>query len=241
MKITSLKDHDLLKEVTKICSAYLAKRDEINNGDSLNLIGLGIYATDTMLSVSNVVSCIDQLHFSVDMLSGYRAEALPEKMNRYDYIVYGIENYYLRLTSIHDRCLRLANIIFNLGLPNRHCNNATIIHNSHIKGTEVANSLKALDKFTNPFRSHRNAVAHEATYSEESLAQLGLLHHFLDEDESWINYRYPAKKMTDEFVANKKTEFHGNLEELELLVTNYFDSINPFFIQKLGDILKGGK
>jgi hypothetical protein len=190
-----------------------------------------------MLSINNVVSCIDQLHFSVAMLSGYRVGTVPDRMNRYDYIVYGIENYYLRLTSIHDRCLRLANVIFQLGIPERHCNNATIINNSHVKGSAVANSLKALDKFTSPFRFHRNTVAHEATYSEEELDQLGLYHHLLDEDESFRDYKYPVKKMTDDFVIEKKTEYQRDLERLELLVTNYFDSLDPFFVQRLYNIV----
>lgn len=164
-------------------------------------------------------------------------ETVPNGMNRYNYIVYGIENYYLRLTSIHDRCLRLANVIFQLGLPERQCTNATITNNSHLRGSEVANSLKALDKFTNPFRSYRNTIAHEATYSEEDLEQLGLIHQFLDEDESWRDYRYPIKKMTDDFVIEKKMEYQRNLEGLELLVTNYFDSLYPVFVQRIHNIV----
>jgi len=127
------------------------------------------YAIETLLSIGSIVSCVDQLYFSIDMLAGYRSSSTSDRMNRYDYIVFGIENYYLRLTSVFDRCLRLANVLFQLGLPERQCNNDSIIKNSHINGTAVAHALQELDKFTGPFRFHRNTVAHQASYKEKEL------------------------------------------------------------------------
>ncbi|EDZ65366.1 hypothetical protein NOC27_2046 [Nitrosococcus oceani AFC27] len=154
-------------------------------------------------------------------------------MNRYDYVVYGIENYYLRFTSVFDRCLRLANVIYQLGLPERQCNNDSIIKNAHVKGTPVAKSLTELDKFTGPFRYHRNTVAHQGTYSEKDLDQLGSYYLLAEKDDDFERYRYLFKKKTDDFVAEKKQDFKGQLVALESLVENYFDSVLSVFETRL--------
>lgn len=190
------------------------------------------YAIETLLSIGNVVSCIDQLYFSVDMLSGYRSNATPDKMSRYDYVVFGIENYYLRLTSAYDRCLRLANVIFQLGLPERQCGNETIIKNSHIKNTAVAESLKTLDRFTAPFRFHRNTVAHQGTYSDKDLDKIGTYYLVVEEDNSFERYRHLYKAKMDDFVAERKQEFSGQVAELEQKVEEYFDALFVFFQSK---------
>ncbi len=233
MKITQLKDHTLLKIASAVSREYISKCNPDEPGSDPTSTRRESYAIETLLSTGNVVSCIDQLYFSIDMLSGYRSGSAPEKMNRYDYIVFGIENYYLRLTSVFDRCLRLANVIFQLGLPERQCNNESIIKNAHIKGTPVANALTELDKFTSPFRFHRNTVAHQGTYSEKDLDQLGSYYYLAEEDDDFERYRYLFKKKTDDFVAEKKRDFKGHIVDLENLVKIYLDSIASNFEAKL--------
>jgi len=167
------------------------------------------------------------------MLTGYRSNNTPEKMNRYNYIVFGIENYYLRLTSIFDRCLRLANIIYQIGLPEQQCNNNSIIKNLYIKGTSVAKALKEIDKFTTPFRSHRNKVAHQATYLERELEQLGSYYYLLEEDNEFYKYYNSYKQKTDRFVVDKKDKFKQNVINIKNLVKLYFDALNKIFDNKL--------
>lgn len=233
MKITRLKDHSILKTASAVSREYIAKcnPDEPGNDPSATK-GEG-YAIEALLAAGNVVSCIDQLYFAIDMLSGYRASNAPEKMNRYDYVVFGIENYYLRLTSVFDRCLRLANVIFQLGLPERQCNNESIIKNAHVKGTAVASALTELDKFTGPFRFHRNIVAHQSAYSEKDLDQVGSYHYLAEEDDGFEHYRYMFKKKTDDFVSEKKKEFNDHVVNLERLVEIYLDSVVSIFEAKL--------
>jgi hypothetical protein len=233
MKITRLKDHALLKSAAAVCREYMVKCSPDNPANDPLSTRKESYGIETLLSVGNVVGCIDQLHFSINMLSGYRSNSSPDKMNRYDYVVFGIENYYLRLTSVFDRCLRLANVIYQLGLPERQCNNDSIIKNAHVKRSPVATSLTELDKFTGPFRYHRNTVAHQGTYSEKDIDQLGSYYLLAEEDHDFERYRYLFKKKTDDFVAEKKQDFTGQLVDLEGLVEGYFDSILSVFETRL--------
>ncbi|EKD71521.1 MAG: hypothetical protein ACD_46C00172G0002 [uncultured bacterium] len=225
MKITRLKDHNILKTASAVSREYIAKCNPDESGSEPSATKRESYAIEVLLATGNVVSCIDQLYFSIDMLSGYRANNAAEKMNRYDYVVYGIENYYLRLTSVFDRCLRLANVIFQLGLPERQYNNESIIKNAHVKGTAVASALTELNKFTDPFRFHRNTVAHQSTYSEKDLDQLGSYYYLAEEDDGFERYRYIFKKKTDDFVSEKKKGFNDHVVKLERLVEIYLDSV----------------
>ena len=233
MKITHLKNHVILKSSSDVSREYIAKCKPNDPEQDPLATGRESYAIETFLSIGSVVGCIDQLYFSIDMLSGYRSSSTPNRMNRYDYIVFGIENYYLRLTSAFDRCLRLSNVIYQLGLPERQCNNDTIIKNSHINGTSVAKSLKEIDKFTMPFRFYRNTVAHQATYSEKELDRLGSFYFLFEEDDSFERYQYLYKKKTDDFVADKKVEFKDNVAKIETLVEAYFDALIAVFETKL--------
>ena len=233
MKITYLKDHNLLKATSSCTREYISKCDFKDPSNDPIATEKERYAIETFLSISNVIGCVDQLHFSIDMLSGYRANTAPDKMNRHDYIVFGIENYFLRLTSVYDRCLRLANIVFEIGLPERQCNNDTIIKNSHISKTTVSKSLNKLDKFTGPFRFHRNKVAHKGSYTEESLSDLAPYFYLSDEDDSFSQYRFLFKKKEDDFISEKKTEFKKQVSELELLVDSYFNSLHNEFQKRL--------
>ncbi len=233
MKVTQLKDHQLLKLASELSREYILKCDPVNSESDPYATKKQSYGIEVFLSVGNIISCIDQLYFCIDLLSGYRANSTPEKMNRYDYIVFGIENYYLRLTSVFDRSLRLANVIFQIGLPERECNNSTIVKNSHIKGTQVGAALKELDKFTGPFRFHRNTVAHQGTYSERDLDWLGSMYYLVEEDGDLKNYKYSVKSQTDNYIMSKKDEFKESITNIEGLVNVYFDALLVSFESKL--------
>lgn len=234
MKITPLKDHVLLKTASAVGREYMQRCNPKDPKHDPSATRRESYAIENLLSIGNVVSCIDQLYFSIDMLSGYRYGKSGQNMSRYDYITFGIENYYFRLTSVFDRCLRLANVIFQLGLPERQCNNESIIKNAYVEGTPVANALIQLDKFSAPFRFHRNSVAHQLTYSEKELDRIGLCYSVAEDDDAFKEqYMYLFKKMTDDYIAKKKTEFKNNLDELENLIGIYFDSLRTAFEARL--------
>ncbi|MFA5479851.1 MAG: Cthe_2314 family HEPN domain-containing protein [Candidatus Muiribacteriota bacterium] len=230
MKITYLKDHLFLNQVSAITRQYFAKcnPDEPKNDPPAN--PKERYGIEVLVGIGNIISCLDQLYFSIDMLPGYNKKNLPEKMNRYDYVVYGVENYYLRFTSVYDRCLRLVNIVFRLGLPERQCKNDTIIKNTHIQNKSIFKSLTKLDKFTSNFRFLRNTISHNKTYSEKCLDEIGSYYYLLEvEDDIAKRFHKYLNLEMNKNVINKKEQFKEHLVKLETLVEIFFDSlIEPF-------------
>ena len=235
MKVTSLKEHPIHNTITGITKQYVLKCDRDNPSNNPPETATESYAFEIMYSIININSCLDQLHYSVELLSGYRKQTAPKGMNRSDYITYGIENHYLRLTSVYDRCLRLTNIVYKLGLPEKECKESTIIKNKYIKDTDIAKHLKLLNKFTSDFRQHRNNVAHNSTYSEEKLDRLNMFYFVSELDSEFDNFSGFIKQGTDEFVAEKKAEFDKCIKEIENIVENYFDSLQTVIEVKLSE------
>lgn len=231
--ITHVKDNALLEAAGKVSSEYISKCNPNKPEEGPIATKRESYGIETLLSSSSIVNCIDQLYFSIKMLSGYRSNITKKDMNRYDYIVFGVENYYLRLTSVFDRCLILANVIYQLGLPDRQCRNDTIIKNSHIMRTSVATRLKELDKFTQPFRFHRNTIAHTTSYTDKELNQLGSYYYIVEHDNSLKIYDHQYKTLADKYIADKKIDFDENILKLVNLVDEYFFSLLNIFEKKL--------
>ncbi|MGO3876263.1 Cthe_2314 family HEPN domain-containing protein [Psychrobacter celer] len=231
MKSLEFDNLQILKSTNTVVIPYI-KRCNLAEGIAVAPSLLEQYTLDCFKAVKNITNCIEQLHFSIELLSGYRASTSPSSMNRHDHIVFAIENYYLRITSVYDRCLRLINILYNLGLPERDCKNSTIVKNIHVKGSNIEKSLKALDKFTNNFRQFRNSVAHNETYSEDDKLNIIASYYFLEDQGATeiIKFKHLYKTETDNYIRDKKTEFKGHLTELERLIIDFLDAVNTKYL-----------
>lgn len=109
MEINDLKNCKLIQSLISILHDYISRLQTRKTVSSTT--PKEKYAYDILLSTTNIIDCLEQLHFTIEMLSGYRKRK-NTKMNRHDYIVFMIENFYLRIISIHDRTLRFTNLIF---------------------------------------------------------------------------------------------------------------------------------
>lgn len=184
---------------------------------------------DIFLGANKITESLKQIDFAIEMLSGYR-KSVNKKMNRHDYIVFMIENFYLRITSIFDRALRFSNLVFEIGIPERECRESTIIKNDKIKGTSVEIALKEINKFTSNYNQIRNQIAHNETFKDKELFPI---RDFLFLTET-VNspelekFKYIYKTMTDNYIADKKKELKKSSEEIKKLTSDFFDSIVPF-------------
>ncbi|OXD26738.1 hypothetical protein D5E80_24340 [Vibrio parahaemolyticus] len=231
VKVSIVKEHKLKELAGAIARSYIRRCNSDGTDDPIPT-SQEAYSIEVLLSFSYVSDCLDQLYLSIDMLSGFVASKQKNGLNRHDYLVYSIENYYLRLTSVYDRCLRLVNTVFRFGLPEKQCSNATIVENEYIKGTGVAVALKELDKFSTSFRQYRNQAAHQKPYSDENLDKLGRFFYIreLDDEFEYLDRFYKGE--ADNFVKAKKTEFKSQLCELEKKVLKLMDSLQGVYMEK---------
>lgn len=235
MKNTAFDNLQVFNSANTVIIPYI-KRCDLKSGTAVIASPLEQYTLECFKAVRNVTDCMEQLHFSIELLSGYRTSTSPESMNRHDHIVFAIENYYLRITSVYDRCLRLINILYNLGLPERDCKNSTILKNLHVKGSDIEISLKAIDRFTSKFRQFRNSVAHNETYSEDDKLQIIASYYFLETNgiTDIIKFKHLFKAETDKYIKDKKAEFKAHLVELEILIIDFLNAVNTKYLGMKG-------
>jgi len=151
------KNHDFFKTTISICSEY-NKRLKVN-GENEELTNFEIYNFRILFSADNILVCLDQLFYSIEMLSGFKRKPNSE-MNRHAYIVFMLENFYIRISSIFDRVLRFTNVVFELGLEEQNCTLQKIKNNDKIKDTPIYSILENLNTFIKKYRDLRNVIAH---------------------------------------------------------------------------------
>lgn len=219
---SDLKNHPLFTLLAKVTREFLKDAASVKDG-KLHYHHVATtretYAIGVWKAMVEILYVCDQLYFAIDLLSRYRKNLAPAKMGRDDYLIFGIENYLLRYTSIHDRSLRLVNEIYELGLSNRECRSATIADNHHVKGTPVCFKLRSIEAAEEPFRKYRNQIAHYATYRDDKLNDLGVFLALEREGDEFANrHFFFYKTLTDRYVATKKREFRKGVDTMEQLV-----------------------
>lgn len=190
------------------------------------------YALHTFNQLTEVSKCLEQLRQGIDMLSGYRSSHM--NINRYEYIVCQIENYYLRVTSIYDRCLLLTNTVFQLGLKKQQCKTSTITENNNIRKTRVASCLKKLDEFTKKFREHRNNISHSHTFNDQEGLGIFEIYSFIKEqgDKDLIKFDHIFKYKVDNYIKEKKIEFTTELEKGYKITLDLFNELEmPYTVR----------
>lgn len=230
--INKFEDLDFFKTLMPILQNYISHQE--SDRIITKQTKFEKYNIDVLLYASNITECLDQINYTIDMLSGYKSKK-DSIMNRHDYIVFILENFYLRTTSIFDRILRFTNVVFEIGLPERECKESTIIKNDKIKRTTLSSSMKKLDKFIEKYRYSRNRIAHSESYNEKRLADIQEFYIALESDNNKELERYKTfyKRIADEFVLEKKNELREVADKLEILLRDYFTEISPH-VKRIG-------
>lgn len=232
MKTTDFENHEIIKILMPIVTEYTRRQTPekiISKATPKESV-----AIDILLSFVKITECIDQINFSIDMLSGFRQKK-NGIMNRHDHILFMMENFYLRITSIFDRTLLFTNLLFDIGLPDRECRESTIIKNKKVKGTKVQTELKKLSKYTNEFRQIRNQVAHSTSIQDEKLTPIQSFCFLMEQEYSHEFERYKTlyKVESDKYISEKKTELTESSEKITCMISDFFDSMIPYVKIKL--------
>jgi len=234
-----LNDTKLLRKMAGLASTLLQDAME-RSGASIEftrpLTADETYARECMLAAGEVIAACDQLDYALAYLSGYRSRRTRtgELITRTDYVAFQIENLYFRLVKVSDRCLRLASVVFQLGLQLRDCKTATVVENDHLRGTKVKTRLKAIDKAVSPYRQARNAIAHHSRYSDDDLAQVEMYSILektgsLEGDSTLGSMRGVFKVYADRYIDGRREEFEPAVDGLVDEVERFFAALLPHF------------
>lgn len=168
---------------------------------------LDYYIVGCSKALASVSSAMNKARLSLSLLdAGYLDAVATGEHSRSAYIELLVENSIIRVQSIYDRVLILANRILNLGVSNESINHNLLVTNEHALKFGLEVKLKVVSKACNDYPAIRNKVVHHDRYSEEQLDQLSLL----------INADHLAKEADMEPLLNE--------DLLNVVIKGYFNS-----------------
>ncbi len=225
------KDHELVRLTSDAVRRFIARafdHDDPSHPQVKKGTPQEERAVEVFIALGEVLSAREQLFFASQLLTSYRKALAPPGMNRYQYIIYSLENYFIRHSMMYDRCLKLINTVYNLGLPERDCRTSSIVQNKHVKDTPTAAALTRIGKAVERYRSDRNMIMHAKTLFDAELQPVGFFE-LLTESGVELGSRLAdfSKRFADEYVAEKKKEFQEEIAELDILLADLFGTLLP--------------
>ncbi|KQW13886.1 MULTISPECIES: Cthe_2314 family HEPN domain-containing protein [unclassified Rhizobacter] len=236
MTLPDLYQHQLFKEVVADSVAIhsslgMKLTDEID--ESRTLDELQFYVLRVGFSLSHAASWIEQLHHAVHFMTDFRygKKASSAGVTRSHHLLYNIENYLIRMVSVYDRCLQLANAVFHLCISDEHVNHSAIVSNLHVSRTDVPKLLKAVRKPIKDQEQERHKLIHRHSQDDPELRRIQLL--YMHTKETWGDDRklpyeglvHVRGQLVKKFTAQRTKEYAEINRELLSAIGPYLDGL----------------
>jgi hypothetical protein len=130
------------------------------------------YAHDICARVHEIDNALESLSLSIEYLE--KAEFGNSKYSFSTHHSFHVENFLLRLTSVVDRCYKVAgtSILLKKKTIESMNGNASILEELKSYSLEAVQAINKIKKVVGPLRKLRNEVAHNASYSNKNLTSL---------------------------------------------------------------------
>lgn len=184
--------------------------------------------------LSAISTAIEKIRIAILMLEQAR-ELLPKDspFNESEHIEYAIENYFIRSSSLYDRCLIFTNKLLNLGIANESIDHVTLVTNEHVKNNELSEPLKKIRKVCREYSQDRNVIIHHGRYNDESFKTVSAVHKA--NQLSVENGGEPHFKkevidvLTDRAINEKQIDFNKHLVKIETKVNDFYTVALPIY------------
>ncbi|WP_345954004.1 Cthe_2314 family HEPN domain-containing protein [Mucilaginibacter sp. PAMB04168] len=202
------------------------------------------YIQRSLLAIGEVDGLVRQLNYSAILLANFRNTPTMKrnKISRYEYMIYHIEGYLLRVTGVLDRLLKLVNTILDLKLNDNACIASMMIHSRKgVKGLHndrietmvpgLTNALLEISRYIEKFREDRNMIAHKGKIHYQDLREIEMFHIVLqnDPEEEIKKFEWYIKILTDKKVVEYKKDFQNCTETIESLLLPIYTLLEVFF------------
>lgn len=195
---------------------------------------LAYYILSCSQALTSVSSAMNKARLSLTLLNaGYLDAVATGEQSRSAFIEMLVENGIIRVQSIYDRVLILANRILDLGISNESINHNLLVTNENVLRFELEARLRGIHKACNEYRAIRNKVIHHDRFSEEEFDQLTLL---INADH--LSKESGGKQLINEDVLNlvirnylesKQEELGKYLDRLESKLFEFYDAVLPIY------------
>ncbi len=215
-----------LKDPTEIERAIILDEDNPLKNISPDRKGIPIaselerYIYSCAQGLTSISTALEKIQISILMLENAR-DLLPKgsPYNESEHIEYAIENYFIRTSSLYDRCLLFTARLMDLGIANDNISHVPIVTNEHVKRANLAGPLKKIGKVCREYSTNRNSIIHHGRYNDESFMNVSAIHKANQLsvenrskppfDQKIIGY------LTDRAIKDKLVDFYAHLEKIE--------------------------
>lgn len=175
----------------------------------------------------HTISWCKQLDLAIELLSNF--DYSRKEASRADHLVYNIENYLIRIKSVHDRVLQLVNAVFHLCINEANVNHGVIVSNYKVQHRpEILKTVKAISKYLSEHEQIRHTLIHRHSLIDKDLKKIELfyLNNFehIDDENQVKTYKYVRTEHLKRFLSDKKSEF----KEINSAL---FTRINALFLE----------
>ncbi|MDR4504496.1 MAG: Cthe_2314 family HEPN domain-containing protein [Candidatus Scalindua sp.] len=175
----------------------------------------------------NTISWCRQLDLAIELLSNF--DYSKKEASRADHLIYNIENYLIRIKSVHDRVLQLVNAVFHLCINEANVNHGVIVSNYKVQHRpEILKAVKAISKYLSEHEQIRHTLIHRHSLIDKDLNKIELfyLNNFehIDDEDQVKAYKHIRTERLKKVLSEKKSEFR----EINSILFNH---INALFLQ----------
>jgi len=174
----------------------------------------------------HTISWCKQLDLAIELLSNF--DYSKKNASRADHLIYNVENYLIRIKSVHDRVLQLVNAVFHLCINEANVNHGVIVSNYKVQHRpEVHRSVKSIRKFLSDHEQIRHTLIHKHSMVDQDLKKIELFYitdfEHIDNEEKVRAYKHVRSDRLKRYLNDKKGKFRAINDKL-------FDLINELFI-----------
>ncbi len=236
MTLDDLHQHPLFKEAVQDSIDVqdvlgLKLTDDFDEATTLD--ELQFYVTRVGFALSHALGWAQQLHHAVHFMTDFKygKKADEAGVRRSHHLLFNVENYLIRMVSMYDRCLQLANAVFHLCMSDELVNHGAIVSNLQVSRTEVPKLLKAVRKAIKDEEQERHKLIHRHSHMDPELRRIELL--YMHTEATWgTDRRFPYKnllhvrgQLVKKYTVRRKQEFEAINDQLVSALGPLFDGL----------------
>lgn len=190
------------------------------------------YVLSCAQSLIPINQSIEKIDLSIELLGNFNV-SYESKYNPAEHIEFHVENCFIRVVGIYDRCLILVNSVLNLGIDISRVTHDIIVSNMNVKKYNLHELLKKIKRECKKYNDTRNKIIHHNSYKEDAFMTITAIHKTQQLSmENGDNLPFSKKVVnhfTEHFVNTKLQEFKDFVAAITPLIEDLYTKILPIY------------
>jgi hypothetical protein len=189
-----------------------------------------IYTHDIFSRVSEIDNIFKGLKISLSYIK--QTELIISDFDFSDLHSFHVENFYLRLTSISDRCIKLAGttILIDKNRIERYDGNKIVKKALKEYSDEINNSIREVESIIRKFRDKRNDIAHCSGYSTKNICALQTIENSNASEKEIFEKIIPVSGLKSIISDESSVVFEQTIESLNHAVSGLIYNLSSIYL-----------